>query len=394
MGNPIMARMISRSLDLHLPLNVHFDLTYRCNERCVHCYLDHDDLGELTTVEVKGILDQLRQSGTFFLTYSGGEIFLRKDCFELIGYARQLHFDVSLKTNGLTITADTAERLRSLGVRRVQVSIYSADAAIHDAITKVRGSLQRSLQAVRLLRDAGLVVKIACPLMPQNTAGYRKVVELAHELGVPYTLDVTITGKIDGDLSLLKLREPAQNLLAVLSDPELKPEELCEVSKAEPPAPSEADEALRDIACSAGHNACYISPYGDVFPCVQMPLPTGNLRQERFADIWYSSPALRRLRALRDTQVPICSECSIRKYCERCPGLAMMEDGDLYGPSLRACDLAEAKARLAGAENPVSEFRRRRAEDRESGKTNFPLVPAQRLVNIQPLVTGSPAAAP
>ena len=84
-----------------VPLSVHFDLTYRCNERCVHCYLDHDDHGEMTTGEVRSVLDQLAAAGTLFLIFSGGELLLRKDFFEFLAlYARSLGFDVKLKTNG------------------------------------------------------------------------------------------------------------------------------------------------------------------------------------------------------------------------------------------------------------------------------------------------------
>jgi len=142
-NTPIMDRLVRKTVERHLPWNVHIDLTYRCNERCVHCYLDHHDHGEMTTREVKNVLDQLADAGALFLTFSGGEIFLRQDLFELIRYARGLNFDVSLKTNALLIDESRARKLRELDIRKIQISIYSADAAIHDAITKVPGSLER-----------------------------------------------------------------------------------------------------------------------------------------------------------------------------------------------------------------------------------------------------------
>jgi radical SAM protein with 4Fe4S-binding SPASM domain len=116
--------------------------------------------------------------------------------------------------------------------------------------------------------------------------------------------------------------------------------------------------AYEDLPCSAGHNSCYISPYGDVFPCVQLPQAAGNLRREKFDDIWYHAPQLERLRAIRESQLPICSRCEIRSYCERCPGLALMEGGDLLGAYERACELAEEKARLAGLDAPMSALHR------------------------------------
>ena len=76
-ATPLMDRLIARTVRMRSPLSVHFDLTYRCNERCVHCYLNHQDHGELTTQECTEILEQLAKAGTLFLTFSGGEIFLR-----------------------------------------------------------------------------------------------------------------------------------------------------------------------------------------------------------------------------------------------------------------------------------------------------------------------------
>ena len=383
--SPLMDAVVRKSIDLRLPLNGHFDLTYRCNERCVHCYLEHDDYGELTTEEVKSVLDQLARAGTLFLTFSGGEVFLRRDFFELVRYARGLHFDLSLKTNGLLITPERAAELAALHVRRVQISIYSAEPSIHDTITKVPGSLERSLRAIRHLKECGLPVKIACPLMQLNLGGLEGVRRLADELGVPYVLDLTITPMMNGSAEPLRLRLETRELLPILSDrrlnPRVKLKPTSELSvdtlgstyahgstlahhperkprdHAEPDECDQGKEGSPDIPCSAGHNSFYISPYGDVYPCVQMPLPTGNLRQQGFEEIWYGSAAMNGVRSIRQSQLPTCSACDIRSYCQRCPGQALMELGDLEAPSPRACELAEATASLAGVKEPRSAWR-------------------------------------
>src|SRR5437870_3548732 len=99
----LMAELNAKALELGIPLSAHVDVTYRCNERCVHCYLPHDDRGELSTAEVKDLFGQLAEAGVFFLTISGGEPFLRTDLFELLAHARALTFNVKLKTNGILI---------------------------------------------------------------------------------------------------------------------------------------------------------------------------------------------------------------------------------------------------------------------------------------------------
>src|SRR5580700_10308881 len=99
----LVEEMVAKALKLEIPLNVQLDLTYRCNERCVHCYLDHEDHGEMTTAEIKKLLGELAAAGVFFLTLSGGEILLRRDFFELLAFARGLAFVVKLKSNAILI---------------------------------------------------------------------------------------------------------------------------------------------------------------------------------------------------------------------------------------------------------------------------------------------------
>src|ERR1700734_2048309 len=166
--NHLVAEMSAKALKLRIPLSVQLDLTYRCNERCVHCYLDHHDHGEMTTAEIKDLLEQMAEAGVFYLTISGGEILMRRDFFEILEYARELTFCVKLKTNGILIRKKEADRIKALGVESVQISIYSHLPAVHDAITKLPGSLEGSIQAIRLLREHGIHVIIANVLMIQN----------------------------------------------------------------------------------------------------------------------------------------------------------------------------------------------------------------------------------
>ena len=191
----LLAEMNQKALALGIPISVHLDITYRCNERCVHCYLDHDDHGEMTTAEIKDILNQLSDAGVFFLTLSGGEVLMRRDFFEIVEHARRLLFNVKVKTNGVMIREPEAKRIRELGVEQVQISVYSHRPEIHDAITKLPGSLKRTIEAIRFLKSQGLKVVIANVLMASNLFDNAGVMALAKELGVLYTLDPTITPK-------------------------------------------------------------------------------------------------------------------------------------------------------------------------------------------------------
>jgi radical SAM protein with 4Fe4S-binding SPASM domain len=334
----LMQELTAKALELGTPLSVHIDLTYRCNERCIHCYLDHEDRGEMTTVEVKDLLDQLAEAGVFFLTLSGGEIFLRKDFFEILEYARALTFCVKLKSNAIMIREFEARRIRSLGVESIQVSIYSHRSEVHDAITRVPGSLKRSLDAIRFLKSYGIKVIIANVLMNQNRQDYPGVKALALELGVDCTLDPTVTPKMDGDRSVLRLNVDQAALEQVFREQTLigNVEEFCA------PTSIADEDDLESLPCSAGHSSCYISPYGDVFPCVQFPLPSGNVRLQPFLDIWRDSSQLKEVRSIRLRDLPSCSKCVHASACTRCPGLAYME-GNMRGPSIQDCEKSFAR---------------------------------------------------
>src|SRR5579872_7165858 len=229
----LLEEMTEKALARNIPLSVQVDLTYRCNERCVHCYLDHDDHGEMTTAEIKHLLEEMAEAGVFILTLSGGEIFLRKDFFEILEYARRkLLFCVKLKTNAMLIREREAARIRDLGVESVQISIYSHRPEVHDAITLVPGSLKRSLDAVRFLKSQGLRVVIANVLMTQNMADYQGVRAVAAELGVECTLDPTVTPMMDGNRSTVSLGVNQEGLRNVFRDPSLvgDVDEFCAIS--------------------------------------------------------------------------------------------------------------------------------------------------------------------
>jgi radical SAM protein with 4Fe4S-binding SPASM domain len=350
----MIREMSNTAQRLGIPLGVQLDLTYRCNERCVHCYLDHDDHGEMSTAEIKDLLDQMAAAGVFFLTISGGEILMRRDFFEILEYARWLMFAVRLKTNAVMIHEAEADRIQALAVESVQISIYSHRAEVHDAITKLPGSLKKSMAGAKLLAERGVKVIFANVLMRENFEDYQGVQALAAEVGAQYTVDPTITPMMDGDRSILNLNIKRAELEQVFRDASLlgtTAEEFC----APPTGPLDEEDAMNTLPCSAGHTACYVSPYGDVYPCVQFPLPTGNVRTTKFIDIWKHSPQMNEVRSITMADLPVCSTCSHGGGgCSRCPGLAYLE-GNMRGPSSQDCEKSYART---GVETAGMKLRR------------------------------------
>jgi radical SAM protein with 4Fe4S-binding SPASM domain len=372
----LIDQIASKALSKRIPLSVQMDLTWVCNEGCEHCYLEHRAGGELNTSEVKRVLDELAEAGTLFLTFSGGEIMLRKDIFEIVGHARSLLFDVRLKTNGILIGPREAERFARMSVRSVDISIYSHRPEVHDAITRVPGSLERSLAAVRLLKSHGMRVRMSCTLMKSNVEDYPHVQALARELGVEGKFDPTMMPRINGDHQPISLRVPLEDLERIYRDPRLvlDAEEYC----AAPPPPSE--KQLNGHSCGAGLDGCHISPRGDVMPCVQFPAEglCGNLRTNSFSEVWRDSPMFATIRATKIRDLPTCGTCANVSACHRCAALAM-RDGDLLGPSHYDCERTYARTHIPP---PLVQLKDKAPRlDYERAYARMP-IPAPQLVQI------------
>lgn len=109
-----------------IPLSVHWDLTWRCDHKCVHCYLTERRQPELSLDECVAVLDQLAEAGTLMLLISGGDPFLRPDAVDFLRAARARTFDVRINSHGNHIDAGIADALAEIGISRVALSVYSA----------------------------------------------------------------------------------------------------------------------------------------------------------------------------------------------------------------------------------------------------------------------------
>ncbi|PYM05375.1 MAG: hypothetical protein DMD82_11280 [Candidatus Rokuibacteriota bacterium] len=339
-------RVIRVASRAHIPLAVLFEVTHRCNLGCEHCYLTEGPVGrprptreELGLDEIGRALDQLAEAGTFFLTLTGGEVFMRRDFLEILAHARALHFSVTIFTTGTLLTPEPAARVAALHPLSVEVSIYSARPEIHDRVTRIPGSHARSLRALRLLGDHGVVILIKSPLMTLNSGEYLGIVELAGELGAGYGFDPMLVPRRDGNLAPTKLGLDRDGLRAYFSDPVLA-KQFFEPVRC---LPQKGEEL-----CGTGRRTCMISPYGDVFPCVVHPVPAGNLREKSFHEIWNGSPLLQ---DLRTKTVDDLRPGARARPGFRCSALALIEHGDFLGPFKRGDELAEVAAE--GLNRPV-----------------------------------------
>ncbi len=326
--------------DHHVFYSLTLELTYRCNERCVHCYLPTETrLAELSPRQIDALLGEFVDLGGLMLHLTGGELLFRKDIVEILNLARS-HGLVTSITSNLTLLNDPVlDALIQLRPRSVGCSIYAASAELHDAITTIRGSFDRSIAAIRRLRAAGLPVIIKSPLLQSTAPGWREIEQLAGDLGCEYQFDLSITAKNDGGLSPLGQRVEDMDLLHEIFASRYyklynRDEAMFTLTRPSPDA----------VLCGAGAAGLCVSPDGTIRPCIGLNVGLGKWPGNPLSEIWQSSPFFSEFGAIRLRDIPECSDCPDFLYCSRCPGAWHAERGDFRKPTPYTCKLARAWA--------------------------------------------------
>jgi radical SAM protein with 4Fe4S-binding SPASM domain len=324
------------------PVTATFQVTDRCNYDCVHCYQDHEDNDELSFDEISSILSQLADAGVLFLTLMGGEFFMRRDADDILRRAHELGFAIKLLTTGHHVHDKRADFLATMKPLQVDMSLYAATPHVHEGITKQSGSWERTYSAARRLIERGIPVLLKAPVMESNAADLEALAVLARELGAQTSFDAKITGKEDTDQTPVALRMSADTLGEFYcGEGNGMAAFLRTTYEGFDPQTSNL-RPLNHTPCRAGQQAVSINPRGDVWPCNALPVVCGNLRSQTFEEIWTGSEELDEVRDLRWAKISECNKCELRSYCQRCHGMALLEQGDMQGPSLEACRHAVA----------------------------------------------------
>lgn len=302
---------------------------------------------------LKKLFDELAVLGTFYLSFSGGEIFLHKQVLQILEYAKKLRFYVVIKTNGLLLDKEKIQFLKDIGINRVDFSFYATDDKIHDSITKIDGSHAKTLSAIDNCKKEELNVRINIPIMKYNKSQIDDLIRFSEKLQIEKVFDPFISPKLDGSRSPMNHRLSPIEIKSVQE--KLKK---YEVNKLEPdcaqptvnnkvstskPTNQINDDVLNSIPCSAGFSQFYVNSYGDVTPCVAFPLVCGNLFTQSFSDIWYKSQGFLSVRNTLIKDLPTCSKCSLLDSCNRCPGNAFIETGSFKSFSPSSCEYAFAE---------------------------------------------------
>ncbi|MDF0593556.1 radical SAM protein [Methanotrichaceae archaeon M04Ac] len=327
-------------------LIIAWEVTGACNLSCDYCRASakaSPEEGELSTKEALAFIDEVAPRRPM-LILSGGEPLLRTDIFDIARYARDRGVRVSLATNGTLLSFEAVERMKEAGIMRVSISLDGPAPEIHD-LARGQGSFDLAMRGIDILRGR-IDFQINMTVTKDNLSLVGATIDLAEKLGaVAFHLFFLVpTGRGRED-ELVTPGEQDEILRQVAQDSRNRKIEV-KVTCA-PQYGRIAKEVLTEAerrrvpgsACLAGTNFVFVSRTGDVTPCGYLPIVAGNIREEKFSDIWDNSPVFVDLR--KRELVGKCGGCDRREVCGGCRARAYALTGD-YLESDPLCSYLEA----------------------------------------------------
>jgi len=333
-GNPLKG-VYEIYANAGLPSDIHIDLTFECPLDCVHCFAKGSETihpALMDTKKVKNLLDQAAELEVLTITFSGGEPLLRKDIWDLVGYARQKGFIVKLKTSGFYITTKDIEFIAATGLIWVDISLHGIRPETHDAVTRVSGSFKKAMDAIIGLHNAGVLVQVNSSALKEN---YREIPEILnfsnkHSISNGITMWI-MESRTKGD-------EPKKH---AMDHDEFLRTSLTMLQKGKQKLPETNGYDLDEPLCFAGRASLYAGPDGIVYPCVTWPEVAGDLKKQSLREIWFDSPVFKRIRGQFMKDRRECVGCNLFGYCNFCPGRAFQSAGNAIMPYSDACSTAK-----------------------------------------------------
>ncbi len=332
---------------------IQWHLTEKCNLTCTHCYQNGYGYDELTSDEIKSVINEISSTihnwqESYDMDFSpsvnltGGEPLLRKDLYDVITAFKHIGFDIYLLTNGILIDNNIAHELYDLGVSGVQVSIEGPEE-IHDSI-RGKNSFNHSVRGVKLLKNAGLEVTINATVSEINADHLFETVDLASDLGVNRLGFSRLVPSGRGKALLSEVMRPSEVERLYNEIFSIKPDNGLEIVTGDPVASqfrnNTENKECGDIAlggCAAGISGLTIMPDGTVVPCRRLPVPIGNVRKDSLREIWSISPVLNDLRD-KTRYKGKCRTCNKWANCRGCRAIAYAYSASKGKPDYLAPD--------------------------------------------------------
>jgi len=319
----------------HLLLRVMFELTYKCNFRCKHCYIPDDykrKEKDLSTRKIFSLIDQLKDLGCFYLGFTGGEPFLRDDIMKILWFAKKKGFQVIVYTNGSLLNRAIVDELAELSPNKLDITIPGMSDKVFNAVTASKGSRKKVFKAIDMLKKKNINFGLKTCLLKDNRHEVAAIRKFAQSLKVLFRLDTVLSPRLDGSFqpyeysSWMHSRNDIGNIKEDNTQLKRNNKRL----------------SVSDLFyCGSGINQAAISPSGRLKLCLMIDYPNFNLRKISLQQGW--NRLVKLLRSKKVNGSFDCDICNLRDYCKWCPARSW-----LYDKSFTSCDpickLAASKA--------------------------------------------------
>jgi MoaA/NifB/PqqE/SkfB family radical SAM enzyme len=357
-GSPAhLAEVFGRVCRDRVPFGGTFDLTYRCNFRCVHCYAGHLagqtplQAAEIETEKVFGLLSAAADAGCLLLLLSGGEPLLREDFTEIYAHARRLGMIVTVFTNASLVAQTHLDVFAEYPPHMVEVSVYGATEAVYERVTGVPGSFRRSQRGIERLLDGGVRVGLKTMILRENADEIAGIEAFAQSLGLPFRLDPMVTPRLDGDPKPLSQRvEPQRAVDIEMSTGERRSEVARFLERQKAAIGPDPAPVSRLYRCGAGIASFHIDSRGYMRPCLMSVPIAYNTATLGFARAWKAVTVA--IDQARWEGTGGCVDCPTILLCDYCPGLFELEQASPSQPPEYVCRLGESRQRAVGEVRP------------------------------------------
>ena len=347
-----------------MPVSFELELTARCNNDCVHCYInlpagDPDARrSELTIGEIERIADEAVGLGALWCLVTGGEPLLRGDFDDVYLMLRRKGLLVSLFTNACLIDRHHIELFRSYPPRNLEVTVYGVTQETYEAVTRRPGSYAAFRRGLDLLADAGLKVRLKAMAMRTNVHELDEIAAFCRARTKDYfRFDPQLHLRYDGDAA--RNREIRAERLA--------PDEIARIEQADEARctsmrehrdgliipEAQAVRSRRLFRCMPAKDAFTIGADGSFHLCSSLRHPdcSYDLRHGSLREAWYDFvPRVWELTTSREEYVTACGACQYFNLCLWCPAHAHLETGELDGDVSYFCAVAKARAEIVSGE--------------------------------------------
>lgn len=360
--NELGSRLMRAGGPARVPLSGSIEITFKCNLRCVHCYIpDYSGRNEMSTGEIQRILSEAADEGCLWMLLTGGEVLCRSDFPEIYLHARKLGLLVTVFSNGTLVDERIADLLAEYPPFGIEFTLYGMSDETYLKTTGFPGRFTRVRRAIELLLARRVPLSLKAVAMEPLAGEIEQMAAWSESLGVRFRYDAVVHGRLDGSLAPTSVRSTPETVVAYDAT---DPGRLKDWKSFYKKFVKSTEPSSYLMSCGAGINAFHVTPQGTLLSCEALPLNGYDLRKGTFREGWYG--VVGDIRRLQASAGNVCASCELRAMCDRCPATATLETGSPEGWIPYYCEITHRRAALLEDEvgRPETAERYRRHADK------------------------------